>query len=86
VVVGGDQLTHVRLAGAKELRRLSPNPVRRFCHLKTFVIEMWHTKQDLLEVTIISCDKCIMKFINIFYEPFAIMFIYSGGKLFVITS
>jgi hypothetical protein len=50
IVYGGDQLTHVRLAGAKQLRQLSPDKLKRFDHFNPFVIEMWHVKQDLLEV------------------------------------
>ncbi|XP_048247701.1 uncharacterized protein LOC124126862 isoform X1 [Haliotis rufescens] len=49
VPVGGDQLTRVRLEGAKSLRALSPTPAKRFDDLGPFVIEWWHNKQDFLE-------------------------------------
>ncbi|XP_048250775.1 uncharacterized protein LOC124126864 [Haliotis rufescens] len=47
--VGGDQLTRVRLEGAKSLRALFPTPAKRFDDLGPFVIEWWHNKQDFLE-------------------------------------
>jgi len=49
IVLGGDQLTRVRLESAKQMRMLSPENYKRFHHLRT-ICEMWHTKQDLLEV------------------------------------
>ncbi|KAK3099953.1 hypothetical protein FSP39_012447 [Pinctada imbricata] len=49
VLLGGDQLTRVRLDGAKDLRYLSPTPEKRFDHLKPIVCELWHLKQDSLE-------------------------------------
>ena len=51
VVVGGDQLTRVRLEGARRLRSHAPNPLKRLEHFHPIVTEIWHTKQDLLEVT-----------------------------------
>ncbi|KAH3814500.1 uncharacterized protein LOC127835962 [Dreissena polymorpha] len=50
VTVGGDQLTRVRLEEAKNLRALATTPNKRFEDLHPFVIELWHTKQDFLEV------------------------------------
>ena len=50
VLLGGDQLTRVRLQGARGLREHADNPVERYDHLDPVVIEMWHTKQDLLHV------------------------------------
>ncbi|XP_014667952.1 PREDICTED: uncharacterized protein LOC106809399 [Priapulus caudatus] len=49
VVIGGDQLTRVRLQEAKQLRMLSPSPKKRLVDLHPVVTEMWHVKQDLLE-------------------------------------
>ena len=51
VPVGGDQLTRVRLQEAKTLRSLSVTPEKRYDHLHPIVCEMWHSKQDLLEVS-----------------------------------
>ncbi len=48
VVVGGDQLTRVRLQGAKRLRAMAPERRKKFEHLFPIVCEMWHNKQDLL--------------------------------------
>ena len=48
----GDQLTRVRLQGAKELRALAPEPHRRFEDVGPFVCTLWHTKQDFLHVCI----------------------------------
>lgn len=49
-VVGGDQLTKVRLQEAKNLRTLSITPEKRFDDLNPMVCELWHSKQDFLEV------------------------------------
>jgi len=50
-LLGGDQLTRKRLQDCKKLRLLSPDPVRRFIHIQPVIIELWHMKQDLLEVS-----------------------------------
>ena len=49
-ILGGDQLTRKRLQDCKKLRNLAPDPLRKFVHLQPIVIELWHMKQDLLEV------------------------------------
>ena len=53
-MVGGDQLTRVRLQEAKNLRNIAVTPKRRFEDLNPFVVEMWHNKQDLLEVSLLG--------------------------------
>lgn len=50
VPVGGDQLTRVRLQEAKNIRSLAVTPERRYDDLHPIVCEMWHSKQDFLEV------------------------------------
>lgn len=50
VIVGGDQLTRVRLDGVKHLRAHAPDPQGRFEHLHPVVCEMWHNQVDLTEV------------------------------------
>ena len=57
MVVGGDQLTRVRLQEAKNLRNIAVTPKRRFEDLNPFVVEMWHNKQDLLEVSIFGFEQ-----------------------------
>ena len=47
----GDQLTRVRLQGAKALRRMAPNPVARFDNIGSFLCALWHNKQDFLHVS-----------------------------------
>ena len=60
VVVGGDQLTRVRLQESKHLRNIAVNPQRRFEDLHPIVVEMWHNKQDLLDVSINThTDHCM---------------------------
>jgi hypothetical protein len=54
VPVGGDQLTRIRLQEAKNLRILSITPEKRFDDLHPIVCELWHSKQDLLEVNSFS--------------------------------
>ena len=54
VVTGGDQLTKVRFAGAINLRLMSPTSTGRLEHVQPVVCELWHLKQDYLEV-IKSC-------------------------------
>ncbi|XP_052216225.1 uncharacterized protein LOC127868952 [Dreissena polymorpha] len=49
VPVGGDQLTRVRLEGAKSLRAGAHTTSERFDHLDPVIIEMFHTLQDYLE-------------------------------------
>lgn len=46
----GDQLTRVRLAGAKDLRAGSHTPQDRLDHLYPFRIVDWHTKRSFLKV------------------------------------
>ena len=50
----GDQLTRVRLAGAKDLRAGSDTPQDRIDHLYPFRIADWHSKRSFLKVTYIS--------------------------------
>jgi hypothetical protein len=50
VPLGGDQLTRVRLQEAKNLRCLATSPASRFEYLEPIVVELWHIKQDMLEV------------------------------------
>ena len=49
----GDQLTRVRLVGAKYLRAGSHTPQDRLDHLYPFRIVDWHTKRSFLKVSII---------------------------------
>lgn len=46
----GDQLTRVRLAGAKDLRRGCHSARERLDHLYPFCIVDWHTKRSFLKV------------------------------------
>ena len=46
----GDQLTRVRLAGAKDLRSGSHTPRDRFEHIHPVRIVDWHTKRSFLKV------------------------------------
>lgn len=46
----GDQLTRVRLAGAKDLRSGCHTPKQRLDHLYPFCIVDWHTKRSFLKV------------------------------------
>jgi hypothetical protein len=46
----GDQLTRVRLAGAKDLRAGCHSPKQRLDHLYPFCIVDWHTKRSYLKV------------------------------------
>ncbi|XP_067664403.1 uncharacterized protein [Haliotis asinina] len=49
VPVGGDQLTRVRLQGAKALREGTHTVQSRFDQLEPVIVEMFHTLQDFLE-------------------------------------
>ena len=52
IPVGGDQLTRVRLQGAKALRSGAHTKEQRLDYLYPVIIEMFHTIQDFLEVYI----------------------------------
>ena len=54
VIVGGDQLTRVRLDAVRALRAHAPDPQGRFDHLQAVVCEMWHNLVDLTEVCLLS--------------------------------
>ena len=59
----GDQLTRVRLAGAKDFRAGSHTPQDRLDHLYPFRIVDWHTKQSFLKVsTILQLSRPVLKF------------------------
>lgn len=68
VVVGGDQLTRVRLSGSQALRSLAPSGKSRFVHLSPIVFEQWHNKQDFVEVS------CPLRFSNLNLIPASISF------------
>ena len=50
VPVFGDQLTRIRMPGAKDLRAGAHNPKHRLQHLYPFRIVNWHTKQSYMKV------------------------------------
>ena len=52
VPVGGDQLTRVRLDGAKSLRAGAHTRAERFENLCPILVEMFHMQMDFLEVII----------------------------------
>ena len=56
----GDQLTRVRLQGAKSLRIMAPTPEGRFADVGPIVCTLWHAKQDFLEV---MCCLFVMVFL-----------------------
>ncbi|XP_052807443.1 uncharacterized protein LOC128236553 [Mya arenaria] len=58
VPFGGDQLTRVRLQGAKSLRAGAHTATERFDHLHPIIVELFHTLQDFLE-------KMAKKFLNL---------------------
>ena len=50
IPVGGDQLTRVRLDGAKNLRIGAHTAEERFDNLYPVIVELFHTQMDFLEV------------------------------------
>lgn len=58
VPIFGDQLTRVRLAGAKDLRAGCHTAQERFDHLYPICIVDWHTKRSYLKVN--SVSLCIL--------------------------
>ncbi len=65
----GDQLTRVRLAGAKDLRAGCHSARERLNHLYPFCIVDWHTKRSFLKVLIVViisfCLKAVQLIINL---------------------
>lgn len=56
IPVGGDQLTRVRLQGAKACQDGALTAADRLEHMEPIIVEMFHTLQDLLEI-----EKYLMK-------------------------
>ncbi|KAL4230439.1 hypothetical protein ACF0H5_010821 [Mactra antiquata] len=52
IPIGGDQLTRVRLDGAKTLRLGAHTTQEKFDNLYPVIIEMFHTQMDFLEKTV----------------------------------
>ena len=58
---GGDQLTHVRFAGAKDLRAGSHTAKEHLDHCCPFVSELFHTKMSYLQVKKNQCLLLLQK-------------------------
>ena len=75
----GDQLTRVRLQGAKSLRIMAPTPEGRFADVGPIVCTLWHAKQDFLEV---MCCLFVMVFLFLnFCLSWCIFYFWLGREM-----